>query len=506
MLYELLHPFEALPASYLATVCLGLLCATLGLFVLLRRIVFVAIAVSEASAGGIAFAFFLASVLGIHREHGAEHDPWFLQVGPIALGLLFALAGMTLFAWRSRESRVPSEGTIGVGYVVAGGLALIFVSKSAQGLEELHQILAGSVVYISDARLDLTVVTTVLLLTVLALFHKVFLLCSFDEETARTLGYRAGHWSWLLHLIIGAALSVSLYAGGLLLAFAFLVLPGLTGLRLHDRWAPATRTAIAVALSGATLGAWLCWEISLPIGPAVAVALALHYGLAVVTGERGRRWLPIGFLVLAAPALPLTALTAYDHLAHVQLVRAPSGKASDGPRPEPGARKLEDMVRALQSEFPAERSATARALAARFGAPALVHLESLLEDLDVGVRRTVIELIGEIGGPTASRALRRHLDREQSDELELATAHALLELGDAFGFESLLHILEHGDDPFVREEAVSILRRSTGVELGFDALEDPQAPANREALDRWLAWWEQHEGRLKRDPATGVYR
>ncbi|MEQ8764842.1 MAG: iron chelate uptake ABC transporter family permease subunit [Planctomycetota bacterium] len=504
MLYELLHPFEALPASYLAAVCVGVLCASLGMFVLLRRIVFVAIAVSEASACGIAFAFFLASWLGIHREHGDSADPWFLQVGPIAIGLVFALITMTVFALRRRDPRAPVEGSIGVGYVVAGGVALILVSKSAQGLEELSQLLAGSVVYISDARLDLTAVTTVVLLSIVWLFHKPFLFCSFDEETALTLGYRARGWSWLLHVIIGTALSVCLYAGGLLLSFAFLVLPPLTGLRMHDRFRPALRTAIAVSLSGATLGSWFCWQYSLPIGPAVAIALAVHWAIVALIGRRWPRTTSIALLVLAAPAIPLTVLTTYDHVLGIQLVRGPGEVA---PRQSPvDAPKLEALVRRLGSEFPAERQAAARALATQFGSRAIVHLEPLLEDLDGGVRSTTLELLAEIGGPDAVLALRRHLPREQSDELELATARTLLELGDAHGFEVLLHVLEHAEDPFVRDEATMTLRELTGESFGFEALNDPETDTNRAALRKWQVWWQEHEGRLKRDRETGKYR
>src|SRR6476469_4131151 len=101
---------------------IGIACATLGVYVVLRRIVFVGAALAQLSSAGIALALFLGG-LGIGLG---------IVTHPIALSLVATLAGALFFAGGSK-SRIPQDATIGVTYAAAGAAGILLIAKASGG-------------------------------------------------------------------------------------------------------------------------------------------------------------------------------------------------------------------------------------------------------------------------------------------------------------------------------------------------------------------------------------
>src|SRR5688572_22993961 len=110
---------EALYGSLvIATVC-----SMLGVYVVLRRIVFVGAALAQLSTLGIALSFWLAGI-GVAG---------FLTGQPLVLSLLATLAGVLFFGSGAGRARLPPDARIGVAYSVAAALAILFIAKAAAG-------------------------------------------------------------------------------------------------------------------------------------------------------------------------------------------------------------------------------------------------------------------------------------------------------------------------------------------------------------------------------------
>jgi len=112
-------------------------------------------------------------------------------------------------------------------------------------------------------------------LLVHALFYKEFLFISFDQETARTLGYRVERWTLLLYLTIGLSIAFAMQFAGLMLVFDFLVLPAVTGLLLARKMSGVFAWAIAAGLAAAVIGFSLSVPFDLPTGPAIVAVSGL---------------------------------------------------------------------------------------------------------------------------------------------------------------------------------------------------------------------------------------
>jgi len=257
---------------------IGIGCAVLGVYVVLRRIVFVGAALAQVSSAGIALAIWLAG-LGLF---GTSH------AYTIGLSLVVTLAGALFFGGGGGGRRfLHHEASIGVTYAVAGALGILLIAKAASG--EAHDIfLQGNILGITrhDTLEMLAVVGPVLLLHfVLA---KEFLFVSFDPETAQTLGFRVTRWNLLLYFSIGVVIAFAIQSAGVLLVFNFLVLPAVTGLMLARSVREAFIYSIGAAILASVIGFSLSIPFDLPTGPAIiAISGVLALAARLVRRMRG---------------------------------------------------------------------------------------------------------------------------------------------------------------------------------------------------------------------------
>ena len=113
----------------------GAVLGMLGVFVVLRRAVFVTAAVSQSAALGVALAFFLGIYLGFTPP-------------PVLCAFALALAATAVLARRSRSNRLPREAIVGLLYVGASALAVLVGDRIAQEAEDITAILFGTAVLV----------------------------------------------------------------------------------------------------------------------------------------------------------------------------------------------------------------------------------------------------------------------------------------------------------------------------------------------------------------------
>jgi zinc transport system permease protein len=256
---------------------IGVACSALGVYVVLRRIVFVGAALAQLSSAGIALGLFLAG-LGVGLG---------LVTHPVVLSLVATLLGALFFAGGTK-ARIPQDATIGVTYAGAAAAGILLIAKAKGG--EAHDIfLQGNILSITshDTLVLLAVAVPVLLLHVA--FYKEFLFVSFDRETARTLGYNVRMWTLLLYLTLGLVIAFAMQFAGVMLVFNFLVLPAVTGLLVARSMGAMFACAVGSAVVAAVVGFSLSVPYDLPSGPAIIAVSAAICGLAWMVRLAQRR-------------------------------------------------------------------------------------------------------------------------------------------------------------------------------------------------------------------------
>src|SRR5213078_3178644 len=136
-----------------AGVLAAALLSYLGVFVVLRRMVFVSAALSEISGVGVATAFYVGAVAGIDpHSHGAI--PLLLE--PVWFSLVFACAAAALFSLRPGHRKLAPETIVGLGYIVASALVLAILNspRIAQEAHAVGDILFGNAVTVPRKQIE----------------------------------------------------------------------------------------------------------------------------------------------------------------------------------------------------------------------------------------------------------------------------------------------------------------------------------------------------------------
>ncbi len=253
---------EPLVASLVA----GALCGFLGVYVVLRRTVFVSAALTQLSTLGIIVALIAEETMGVEAEHAGVQ---------IAVALVFSVAGALLLGMGLHGRRLPAEAGVGVTYVVAGALVVLGANRLVHAAHDLNAMVFGNAVAVPVQDLITLAVVAALCAAVHARFMKELVFVSFDGETAAALGLAAGRWNALLFLTLGLAVPASARAMGALPVFAFLTVPATAALLLVHRLRAAFLVATVIGLFAAVAGYLLSWFWQIPTGATmVAVAAA----------------------------------------------------------------------------------------------------------------------------------------------------------------------------------------------------------------------------------------
>jgi zinc/manganese transport system permease protein len=255
-----------------ALVVLPAMLVYFGLHVVERGVIFVDLALAQLAALGISAAL----LLGADLQH--SNMPYLVSVA-------FTIAGAALFSLtRFRHPRVPQEAIIGIIYIVAAAAATLVLSKTAEGDEEIKNLLVGNILLVSREE----VLKTLAMFAGVGVFHaalrKKFHLVTFDPDEAERRGMSLRLWDFLFYATFGLVVTSFVRIAGVYLVFSYLIVPAVCGALLAAR--PARRLAIgwAVALTAGVAGLVLStqWEsMDLPTGPTIVCAFG---ALLVVCG------------------------------------------------------------------------------------------------------------------------------------------------------------------------------------------------------------------------------
>jgi ABC-type Mn2+/Zn2+ transport system permease subunit len=269
-LLEIVQPGFLLHHALYGSVAVGFVCPLVGVYFLLRRLVFWGVALPEVSAAGIAAAFLLEG-LGLNF---LRNDPGHEKHLAILAAVIFTVGAILVLAWLDRKGKGVSEGRIGAVYAVAAASAILLVAWNAQGETEMLGLLKGEIVAMGEtdfhAMLDLFAIVTACLF----LFQKEFLLVSYDRDMAVTLGRSVLFWDTLLYLLIGLTISLGVMTVGPLVIFGFLVIPPMAALPWARGMLSFSLLASAIGGASAFIGFYLSYAYDLPLGPLVVCTAA----------------------------------------------------------------------------------------------------------------------------------------------------------------------------------------------------------------------------------------
>ena len=231
-LVEILSPGFLLREALIGSVLVGGLCPLVGVYFVLRRMIFLGVALPQLSSAGIALAFLVYRMFVGQHQHFAPSERWLALLGALSC----TLVGLLILAMLARY-RDMVEARIGITYALAAAATLLFLALDPAAEAHMVNLLKGDILATTGPSLTLMAGAFSAVALVLLVFRKEFLLVSFDRDLAVVFGKYVGLWDSLLYLMIGITISLGVRTAGPIVTFGFLVIPPLTARMLHTPYA-----------------------------------------------------------------------------------------------------------------------------------------------------------------------------------------------------------------------------------------------------------------------------
>jgi len=250
--------YEFMQRGLLASLMVGVICAVVGCYVILRSMAFLGDAMAHAILPGVAVAYLLQ--------------------GNLVVGALVAAVAVALgIGFFSRQGTIKEDTAIGIMFAASLALGVALISTIRTYAVDLSHILFGNVLGVSTTDLWLTAGLGVVVLTTIALLYKEFLVISFDPILAATLRLPIELLRNVMLILLALTIVISLQTVGVGLVTAMLVTPAATAYLLTRRLPTMMALSALFGALSALAGLYLSFYANIASGPAIVLVCTFFF-------------------------------------------------------------------------------------------------------------------------------------------------------------------------------------------------------------------------------------
>lgn len=244
----------------------GVVCALLSCFMVLKRWSLMGDAVSHSVLPGVVLAYALSI--------------------PFSIGaFVFGLAGVVGIGYIKDKVRLKDDAVIGIVYTTLFALGLVLVSKIPSNIDLMH-ILFGYVLGISDADAWQVAGIAVVVVTIILALRKSLLLYVFDPAHAQAIRLNVTFYHYLLLVLLALTVVASVQTVGIILVIAMLITPGAIAHLLTDKFGHMLGIAASTSVIACVVGAYCSYYFDVSTGGAMVLVLGSLFIIAFLFAPR----------------------------------------------------------------------------------------------------------------------------------------------------------------------------------------------------------------------------
>ena len=257
--------------ALIASTVVGLVCAVVGSYMVLRGLAFMGDALSHSAFPGVVAAYLLQ--------------------GPFYLGAAIAAVGTALaIGWVTRRGRLRGDTAIGVLFAGMFALGIFLFSRIPNYVGDLFGFLFGEILGIGDGDLLAITLLAIIVLVVVAVLWKELLYSTFDPLGAAAAGLPVVRLDYLFLALIALTIVVSLQAVGIILVVAMLVTPAAVGQLVASSFGRLVAVAIAVGVISPVVGLYLSYWLDSATGATIVLVETAAFGVALLVSRTPSRF------------------------------------------------------------------------------------------------------------------------------------------------------------------------------------------------------------------------
>jgi manganese/iron transport system permease protein len=266
----LLEPlgFAFMQRGFLAAVLVGVVCAIVGCYIVLRGMAFLGEALGHAILPGLA--------VGYLASNGDRSAVFFWALGT-------AVLTSVVMGALSRTTKLRQDTAIGIVFAGMFALGIALISSIRSYAVDLTHFLFGNILGVTAGDIGLIALASALVLLAILLFYKELLIISFDPVLAVTLRLPVRALDILLHVLIAVAIVVALQAVGIALVVAMLITPAAAAYLLTKDLRRMMLLAAAIASLSGVVGLYASYYLNIASGAAIVLTCTLIFVLVYLS-------------------------------------------------------------------------------------------------------------------------------------------------------------------------------------------------------------------------------
>jgi len=266
-MFELLQ-YEFIRNAILAVLLASIACGIIGVYVVVKRIVFISGGIAHASFGGVGLGYFLG-------------------VNPIWGIIPFSILSALVMGLVSKRSRIPEDTAIGILWALGVSLGIVFIGLSPGYAPDLFSYLFGNILTVTSVDLIIMLILDLVIIMVVFLFYKEFLALSFDDEFATVVGVPTIKLYFLLLCLIALTIVVLMKVVGIIMIIALLTIPAAISKQYTSNLKKMIFISILLSAIFGLGGLWLSYQLNLASGATIVIVSGIGFILSWF-GKQGR--------------------------------------------------------------------------------------------------------------------------------------------------------------------------------------------------------------------------
>ncbi|MHA2248944.1 MAG: metal ABC transporter permease [Candidatus Kariarchaeaceae archaeon] len=252
--------YEWMQRAFFSAILIGIICSVIGVFIILRGIIFLGEAIAHSAFAGAALAILL----------GFED--------PILMVLIFGITTALGIGYANEKNLVgDDEIIIGVAFTFFMALAIFFIGLIGSYKSNITSILFGSILLITPQNFTLLILFTIIVTSIILLLKKEFYFITFDQDLAIASGVPVRFLNYLFLILIALAIDVSLTAIGAILVFAMLITPAAAAYQLTYKLNRMLILAVIFGITSTVGGLMISYLYDWPSGASIVLLATLIF-------------------------------------------------------------------------------------------------------------------------------------------------------------------------------------------------------------------------------------
>ncbi len=274
---EAIFNYEFLQRALISSIFIGVICSLIGVYIILKKLVFM--------GAGIAHASFAGGALGI-----------LLNINPFLVIFFFGSTSAVSIGYINEKDIMEDKNVaVGIIFSLTMALAILFISLIPSYNVAVNALLFGNVLVVTTEDLILLLVLGIFIIIVIYFIRKELYFITFDEEMAKATGIPVRIISYIFLILISITIVVSLKAIGAILVFAMIITPAAAAYQWSYRLNVIIYLSIIFGIFSSFFGLYLSYEFDLPSGSTITLVISSIFLLSMILSPKRRNKSVLGF-------------------------------------------------------------------------------------------------------------------------------------------------------------------------------------------------------------------